>query len=339
MPLVNILSHFCLVHILKGLVLRIHQQPFTVSQVPTLQQQHDRRARYICTVEYGAISACPLCSRSSPCLRCHFCLSTSQLQLDRRTRYHSRRYTVIAIATFNRLSGAMPSLPTLPSLYSLPLFSSLPTLSPTGVETIKELSFLFYLSFFFVAAYMQPPRCSHPSPPPTSPPPPPPTSPLPSPASPLPSSSDDDDDAAVACLGAASEEEEDVGAEDIGDEEVAEQYDEAGNEEVGEGAVEHVTDNDKDDAVVDLIKHFALLSVFDTMDHLAERFSLILLLDEDIEMPQAKADEDIVMVRAPPLGPEHMVVDQRWPAASNTRSDSSMSRLDSLMSIALGRLK
>ncbi|KAI8137655.1 hypothetical protein BJV82DRAFT_700414 [Fennellomyces sp. T-0311] len=199
----------------------------------------------------------------------------------------------------------MPSLPTLPSLSSLPLLSSLPTLSPTGVETIKELSSFLFLSFYFVAACMQPLRCNHPSPPPTGPSPPP-ARPLPSPARPLPSS--------------ASEEEEDVGAvrvrvplisitfveedyEDIGDEEVAEENDGAGNEKVGEEAVEHVTDNDKDDAVVDLINQFARLSVFDTMDHLAERFSLILLLDEDI-----------VMVRAPPLGPEHMVVDQRWPA-------------------------
>ncbi|KAI8137965.1 hypothetical protein BJV82DRAFT_326132 [Fennellomyces sp. T-0311] len=204
----------------------------------------------------------------------------------------------------------MPSLPTLPPLSSLPLFSSLPTLSPTGVEAVKELLSFFFLSFYFVAVCMQPPRCNHPSPPPTSPSPPP-TGHLPSPASPLPSPGDDDD-AAVVCLDAASKEEEEVGAvrvrvplfsiafveedyDDIGDEEVAEEYDET------------------DDAVGDLITQFARLSVFDTMDHLAERFSMILLLDEDIEMPQAKADEDIVMVRAPPLGPEHMVVDQRWP--------------------------
>ncbi|KAI8137966.1 hypothetical protein BJV82DRAFT_699555 [Fennellomyces sp. T-0311] len=223
----------------------------------------------------------------------------------------------------------MPSLPTLPPLSSLPLFTSLPTLSPTGVETIKELLSFFFLSFYFVAACMQPPRCNHPPPPPARPSPPP-TGPLPSPASPLPSPGDDDDDAAVVCLDAASKEEEEVGAvrvrvplfsiafveedyDDIGDEEVAEEYDETGNEKVGEGAVKHVTDNDKDDAVGDLITQFARLSVFDTMDHLAERFSMILLLDEDIEMPQAKADEDVVMVRAPPLGPEHMVVDQRWP--------------------------
>ncbi|KAI8137951.1 hypothetical protein BJV82DRAFT_583289 [Fennellomyces sp. T-0311] len=224
----------------------------------------------------------------------------------------------------------MPSLPTLPPLSSLPLLSSLPTLSPTGVEAVKELSSFLFLCFYFVAACMQPPRCSHPSPPPARPSPPR-TLPLPSPARPLPSSGDDEaDDTAAACLDVANEEEDEVGAvrarvplfsitfveedyDDIGDEEVAEENDGAGNEKVGEGAVKHVTDNDKDDAVGDLINQFARLSVFDTMDHLAERFSMILLLDEDIEMPQAKADEDVVMVRAPPLGPEHMVVDQRWP--------------------------
>ncbi|KAI8137654.1 hypothetical protein BJV82DRAFT_674595 [Fennellomyces sp. T-0311] len=248
-------------------------------------------------------------------------------------------FTIIVIATFNRLSVTMPSLPTLPPLSSLPLFSSLPTLSSTGVEAVKELLSFFFLSFYFVAACMQPPRCNHPSPPPTSPSPPP-TGHLPSPASPLPSPGDDDD-AAVACLGAASEGEE-VGAVRVrvplfSVTFVEEDYDDIGDEEVTE---------ENDEAVNDLTKQFALLSVFDAMDHLAERFSMILLLDEDIEMPQAKADEDVVMVRAPPLGPEHMVVDQRWPAALNTRSDSSMSRSDSsmsrsdsLMPTSLGRVK
>ncbi|KAI8148096.1 hypothetical protein BJV82DRAFT_653986 [Fennellomyces sp. T-0311] len=51
----------------------------------------------------------------------------------------------------------------------------------------------------------------------------------------------------------------------------------------------------------------------DAMRSIIERLAFLCLLDEDIEIPDASLDEDTRMVRAPPLGPEHMVVDQPWP--------------------------
>ncbi|KAI8142159.1 hypothetical protein BJV82DRAFT_579694 [Fennellomyces sp. T-0311] len=53
--------------------------------------------------------------------------------------------------------------------------------------------------------------------------------------------------------------------------------------------------------------------VDDDLERMVEQFAHLLILDEDIEMEDAPLDEDVVMRRAPPLGPEHMVVDPTWP--------------------------
>ncbi|KAI8137941.1 hypothetical protein BJV82DRAFT_674227 [Fennellomyces sp. T-0311] len=51
----------------------------------------------------------------------------------------------------------------------------------------------------------------------------------------------------------------------------------------------------------------------DLMLYIIEHMESLMILDEDIEMQDATDDGDTYMAQAPPLGLEHMVVDQPWP--------------------------